>query len=433
MLPTLIASIITFILITVSIILFPNIKVKKVNIQTYWIIALIGAIILLAFSFAPMNKVFSQLTNNSSVNPLKIIVLFFSMTFLSIFLDGVGFFKYLAVLAARRAKNNQFILFLILYGLVSLLTIFTSNDVVILTFTPFICFFCKKTKVNPIPYLISEFVAANTWSLMFVIGNPTNIYLATSANIDFFSYFKVMAIPTLIGGLLELGILLLLFYKQLKTPITLSDEDYKIKNKFSLILGLIHLLVCLIFLVISSYINFEMWIIAFTSALSLLLISTFSSFKNKENFKVISGSLKNLPYQLIPFFLSMFVIVVGLNEQGITAHFASFLGKNHTIWVYGSTSFLASNIINNIPMSILYSDLCLNLTGSAYYQAIYSSIIGSNIGAFLTPIGALAGIMFTNLVKQHDVDFKFTDFIKYGVIISIPVLGITLLTLTFIL
>ena len=176
-----------------------------------------------------------------------------------------------------------------------------------------------------------------------------------------------------------------------------------------------------------------MWIIAFATALSLLLISTFSSFKNKENFKVISGSLKNLPYQLIPFFLSMFVIVVGLNEQGITAHFASFLGENHTIWVYGSTSFLASNIINNIPMSILYSDLCLNLTGSAYYQAIYSSIIGSNIGAFLTPIGALAGIMFTNLVKQHDVDFKFTDFIKYGIIISIPVLGITLLTLTFIL
>ena len=86
MLPTLIISIITFILITVSIILFPNIKVKKVSIQTYWIIALIGAIILLAFSFAPIDKVFSQLTNNSSVNPLKIIVLFFSMTFLSIFL-----------------------------------------------------------------------------------------------------------------------------------------------------------------------------------------------------------------------------------------------------------------------------------------------------------------------------------------------------------
>ena len=83
-------------------------------------------------------------------------------------------------------------------------------------------------------------------------------------------------------------------------------------------------------------------------------------------------------------------------------------------------------------MSILYSDLCANLVGSAQYEAIYSSIIGSNIGAFLTPIGALAGIMFTNLAKQHDVDFKFTDFIKYGAIISIPVLSITLLTLSFV-
>ena len=354
------------------------------------------------------------------------------MTFLSIYLDGVGFFKFLAVFAAKKAKNNQFILFLILYGLVSLLTIFTSNDVVILTFTPFICFFCKKTKVNPIPYLISEFVAANTWSLMFVIGNPTNIYLATSMNIDFFSYFKVMAIPTLVGGIIELIILLILFYKPLKSPITLSDEEYKIKNKVSLFLGLIHLLICLVFLVISSYIKFDMWLIALISALSLLLISTFSSFKNKENFKVIAISLKNLPYQLIPFFLSMFVIVVGLNTQGITSHFASFLGNKYAIWVYGYTSFLSSNIINNIPMSILYSDLCANLVGSAQYEAIYSSIIGSNIGAFLTPIGALAGIMFTNLVKQHDVDFKFTDFIKYGAIISIPVLSITLLTLSFV-
>ena len=64
---------------------------------------------------------------------------------------------------------------------------------------------------------------------------------------------------------------------------------------------------------------------------------------NKENFKVIAISLKNLPYQLIPFFLSMFVIVVGLNTQGITSHFASFLGNKYPIWVYGYTSFLSTN------------------------------------------------------------------------------------------
>ena len=180
MIPAIVISIITFVLITTSILLFPKIRNGKISLSTYWIIALVGAIILLSFGLAPINEVWDQLIANNSVNPLKIIILFFSMTALSIFLDEVGLFKYLANLATKRAKSNQFVLFTILYFLVAALTIFTSNDIVILTFTPFICFFCKNSKINPIPYLVAEFVAANTWSMILIIGNPTNIYLENS-------------------------------------------------------------------------------------------------------------------------------------------------------------------------------------------------------------------------------------------------------------
>ena len=162
MIPTIIISAITFILITLSILFFPVIKIGKIKLGTYWIIALLGAVILLIFSFAPIQEVGKELISNTSVNPLKIIVLFFSMTILSIYLDEVGLFKYLASVAAKKAKNNQYALFIILYFLTATLTIFTSNDIVILTFTPFICFFCKNSKINPIPYLIAEFAAANT-------------------------------------------------------------------------------------------------------------------------------------------------------------------------------------------------------------------------------------------------------------------------------
>jgi arsenical pump membrane protein len=86
-------------------------------------------------------------------------------------------------------------------------------------------------------------------------------------------------------------------------------------------------------------------------------------------------------------------------------------------------------------MSILYSNLCNNLTGVAYYQGIYASIIGSNIGAFLTPMGALAGIMFTGLLEKHDVKLSFVQFSKYGSVIALPTittaLGILLLTINF--
>ena len=80
-------------------------------------------------------------------------------------------------------------------------------------------------------------------------------------------------------------------------------------------------------------------------------------------------------------------------------------------------------------MSMLFSNIPVALTNGEYLKAIYASIVGSNIGAFLTPIGALAGIMFSNLLNKYDMHFRFIDFIKYGAIVSIPVLATALLVL----
>ena len=173
-----------------------------------------------------------------------------------------------------------------------------------------------------------------------------------------------------------------------------------------------------------------MWFISLICACSLLVMSIILCLITKKDWNHVTGSLKKLPYQLIPFFLSMFVIVVALNHQGISAKIAEFLGNKNTIWTYGVSSFFASNLINNIPMSILFSNLTTNLTGSAHTGAVYASVIGSNIGAFLTPTGALAGIMFTNLVNEHDTKYTFVDFIKYGAILSLPLIATALLMLT---
>ena len=423
MIATIVISSVTFLAVTCSILLFPKIKIGKFNIPTYWIISLLGAIILLAASLAPIGEVYKELTSNKSINPLKIIILFFSMTAISIFLDEVGLFKYLAHVASKRAKNNQFVLFTIFYLLTAVLTVFTSNDIVILTLTPFICFFCKNAKVSPIPYLVGEFCAANTWSLMLIIGNPTNIYLATSAKINFFDYFKVMALPTLAAGLVEFGLLILLFFRKLKAPLEIQESEEHIENKAALIIGLVHLFTCLVFLIISSYIGVEMWLVSLISATSLIICALIMCLITKKDWNYLGGTFKKLPYPLIPFFLSMFVIVVALNYQGISAELTKLLSNTSEIWTYGFSSFLVSNLINNIPMSILFSNMCTTKAMT------YASIVGSNIGAFLTPTGALAGIMFTNLVNAHDEKYTFIDFIKYGSIISIPVISITLLVL----
>ena len=177
------------------------------------------------------------------MNPIKILVLFISMTILSIFLDEVGFFRYIANKAIKVLNGSQTKLFIGLYILISFLTVFTSNDIIILTFTPFICYFAKNSKINPIPYLISEFVAANTWSMALIIGNPTNIYLSSAFNIDFIKYLQTMILPTIVASIVSFSILYLLFRKQLKTEINASYNIEEVKiDKGLLIIGLFHLI-----------------------------------------------------------------------------------------------------------------------------------------------------------------------------------------------
>ena len=139
---TIIIAALTFVGIGASILFFPHIRIKKVKLDTYWIIAIIGALLLAVTTLCPIEEIGKSWTSSTAVNPLKILVLFFSMTVLSIYLDELGLFKYLANAAVNKVKGSQYFLFIVLYFLVAILTVFTSNDIVILTFTPFICFFC---------------------------------------------------------------------------------------------------------------------------------------------------------------------------------------------------------------------------------------------------------------------------------------------------
>ena len=420
------------ILMILSVLFFPKIKIKNIKLDTYWIITLIGALILIIFKIVDYKTVINSLTANTSINPIKILVLFISMTILSIYLDELGFFKYLASITLKKAKKGQITLFFYLYLIVSILTVFTSNDIIILSFTPFICYFAKNAKIDPIPYLAAEFVAANTWSMCLIIGNPTNIYLATANGIDFIEYLKVMILPTIAAGIIAFIFLYLMFRKKLQAPINGEAVEVKIKDKISLTVGLLHLGLCTIFLIISSYISLEMWLISFSSFISLVVVTLIISFFRHKKPVELARCIKRGPFELIPFILSMFVLIVCLSQYKVTTIIASFLGDNNPIIKYGISSFLSANIINNIPMSVLFSSIIESANISISQSAVYSTIIGSNIGAFLTPIGALAGIMFSSILNDHNVKFGYLSFIKIGIIVAVPTILVALLTLSFV-
>ena len=427
MIPTIAISAVTCLFMILAVLFLPKIKIGKLSIGTYWLVTLVGAAVLLLSGLIDVERVTSALVADTAINPLKILVLFISMTILSIFLDELGFFRYLANFALKRAGKSQIRLFLFLYVTVSVLTVFTSNDIIILSFTPFICYFAKNANISPLPFLAAEFVAANTWSMALIIGNPTNIYLVTAAGGDFVSYMKVMLVPAIASGAVACLFLFLSFRKKLSAPIVAEPEEIVLQDKLSLWVGILHLAVCTVVLAIGSYIGVEMWLVSFLSVISLFLWNIVISLVRREKPKALLACLKRAPWELIPFILSMFVIVEALHANGVTHKLSLLLDGSMPIWEYGVTSFLAANLINNIPMSVLYSSILSYRSFST--AAVYATVIGSNLGACLTPIGALAGIMWSSILKEHNLKFGYVDFLKIGVTVALPSLAAALAVL----
>ncbi len=415
---------VTSLALAVSVLFKPEVKIKKFTLPLYPLIALCGAVFSLLLTPLSFKDCIDAALGAGSVNPLKILAVFISVTAISVFLDEAGFFEFLASRTLSRAGGSQKKLFFLLYAIVSVLTVFTSNDIVILTFTPFILFFCKNSGVKPMPYLIAQFTAANTWSMMLVIGNPTNIYLASSAGIGFFDYFKVMALPTFFAGGAALGVLYLIFRKSLAQPFRVADtERTPIKDMPFSVLGVCVLGVCTVMLAVSGYIGVEMWIECLVAVGVLLIAALVIAAARRKKPIILLQTVKRLPYWLIPFVLSMFVVSLALTRTGVTQKIAEAFSVCE-LPLYGVASFFASNFLNNIPMSILFSSVIAE--GEAGPAAVFASVIGSNLGALLTPAGALAGIMFSSLVRRHGETFTPLTFIRYGSVISLVTLAAAL-------
>jgi arsenical pump membrane protein len=424
MIASLTVSLITVAAFLLSVLFFPTIG-KKGKLKIYSLIPFVGAFLIIALSPLTVKEVISCFTENTSVNPVKILVLFLSMTVYSLILDKTGFFVYISNAVLKRAGHNQFKLFLSLYAVISVLTVFTSNDIVILTFTPFICHFCRSAKINAMPYLIMEFVAANTWSMLLLIRNPTNIYISGAFGITFSQYLVKMALPAICAGVVSLGIMLALFAKPLKVDMSTDTQPCEITDVPLMSVALAHLILCIILLSVSQYTGIEMWLISLGVALSAVICSVCVLAFRRKSILPVTASLKGLPYEIIPFVVGMFIIVLSLDISGVTAYLAGIIGKGEQCFTYGIASMLSSNLLNNIPMSVLFSKI---LASGGSEQAIYATIAGSNIGAVLTPVGALAGIMWSNIIKENGVRMSVGKFVVYGFCVGVP----TMLSLLFV-
>jgi len=408
---------------------FPSVSIRRHFISTYWFAPLVGGVLLWLLGRISGGEILEGLTQSGGINPIQLLVLFLSMTLLSVFLDQAGFFSWLASKVLRRAGSSQKKLFISLYLMVSVLTVFTSNDVVILTFTPFLCFFSKGAKIDPLPFLVAEFVAANTWSMGLLIGNPTNICLCTAGNVEFLAYLRVMWFPTLLAGTVSFFVLRLMFRKSLQKPMEPCEEEARLSDVPAVVVAILHLAVCIVLLVFSNFLAMPMWLITLVCFISLYVSMTLYLLARKKGLRMITDSFRRAPWEIVPFVLSMFVVVLALEKAGATEALAALLSKGESILTFGVSSFFAANLVNNIPMSVFYSAVVAAVPSSQTAGALYAAVAGSNLGAYLTPIGALAGILWMSLLSRYGVKMSFGKFIRYCAPVSLCSMAAALLGL----
>jgi len=144
----------------------------------------------------------------------------------------------------------------------------------------------------------------------------------------------------------------------------------------------------------------------------------------------LQTSLLALPWRIVPFVFGMFVLVQGMNKSGWIDLCADWLTdaipSGAGAWPIFVSSFLLTtvtivlcNLINNQPATILLtrviiSEKFLSLPHAVRQVGMFAVILGSNLGANFTLIGALAGIMFAKILAEKNLILSYVDFAKTG-------------------
>jgi arsenical pump membrane protein len=402
----------TIFILTYLAIIFRPLKIR----ESFY--AVFGILLLIFFNVFDLSDALSSLHRFEVVEPYSIIIFFSAFAVLSVGLDHLGFFEYLSVRAIKLAKHDGLKLYKYLFILSAVTSYVAANDIVILTLTPFILYFAKYAKINVRGYLIAMFIVANTASIGQITSNPTNFIVATSYNMGFLENMLIMIVPTIIGLLAIYFILKKVFYKEfnVKFGSIKKDPDKIIKNKFQTRVFYTMLFFLMFFFAIAPVLKIDLWVIAVAGTVLALLISRIK----------IMTIIEKMPWNVILLVTTFFILISGFIHTGLYDHFVTYLSSitlNGSWLDFTALSFVVSilcGLFNNIPTTTILTSLSFHLQGLNQTLVAYALIIGSNVGANLTILGSLAGIMWFHLIKSKKYSIKLWDFTKYGVIATVP-------------
>lgn len=389
--------------------------------------ALIGAALTIVFLLEPHHVLESLgIPTPEKPNPLvatwNVVIILATLMVISTTLDDYGFFEYCATRAVRASGNSGPKLFKYTYLVVSLISTFTGNDVVILTTTPIILIFCRSAGIPPRPYMYASFFAANTFSMPLYIGNLTNILIGDSFKLDYFGFTGIMLVPTLAAATLNYYILKHIFRLEIPSSfIVKNNNDGVIKNRKLVIIGIIVLGGVIIFGGIADFIEIPLSFVTLIGAGMLMLIE-----------RRPIQRIKRIYWNVVLFVIGLFIVVKSLEVTGLSeivgSYLLSHLGGNILLTTLSLSLFSAylCNLMNNIPMTAMMLSILkqasLSLDMSNAFA--YSLVIGSNLGANFTTFGALAGVLWLESARRYGWSTSLVEFLRIGFFVTpIAILG----------